>query len=544
MRADGTVDNIESATSCTSASTAMNVKTHNKESFEPGDKILLCDNGGIYKSSIIVPSSGSDDKPIVYRNADGDRPVIDLSMDIGSSCWKDMGNGVYRKKGYGRVFWEDGIPLKAASDETLKDGDWFYPSGSHKLYYKPTSGTPSDHTIETIWFDMVWAPYAIDLRNRSHIEIAGLNIRRVGGGIGHGSIKKSPVRNITDIVIHNNNIRECMWGIWSQVFKNGVESDVKIHNNKISYCNSGISAWTGSSREQGHTQHHKRYTISHNKILNLYSITEEKVWSDALLKSHYYTDHEGISFQDVQDSVISDNVITTTYSKDMTSDQYWSRAIYLYLTNGDSPTTGNKVLRNKISGHYNPSIYISTARNFEGFEDNIFAYNSIHYALSDKGQASFEINAATNNPLSGKNYFVNNTIVNDSEGLGIWFYGKMAGNWVVKNNIIKSPLLVKISEANLSGNIEFNNNIYLANASWGFLQGAAGLQFAVWQKTGQDNKSRKADPNFVSKDDFHLRPDSPAIDAGKSIEVLEGTKDLDGNPISGKPDMGAYEYQK
>jgi len=292
-------------------------------------------------------------------------------------------------------------------------------------------------------------------------------------------------------------------------------------------------------------QHNKRFKITNNRILNLYSITDDKVWSDALLTSYYYTDHEGISFQDVQDSLIADNIITNTYSKDMTSDQYWCRAITLFLTNGEIYTSGNLILRNKISGHYYPSIYIATSKGFKGLENNIIAYNSIHYSLADKGQISFIVNTASDNPLKGKNYFIHNTVVNDREGIGISMNNKWAGNWVINNNIIVSPHLVHLNKNNISGNITTGHNIYLSKASWGFLHDAAGLTFPAWKKYGHAEKgSQFTDPLFVSENDFHLKSDSPAIDAGLVVDILKDPKDIEGKPIVGKPDIGTYEYQE
>jgi hypothetical protein len=51
-----------------------------------------------------------------------------------------------------------------------------------------------------------------------------------------------------------------------------------------------------------------------------------------------------------------------------------------------------------------------------------------------------------------------------------------------------------------------------------------------------------ADPKFVGKDslDFRLKSTSPAINTGKSNGVLF---DILGNPRTGNPDIGAYEYQ-
>jgi len=45
---------------------------------------------------------------------------------------------------------------------------------------------------------------------------------------------------------------------------------------------------------------------------------------------------------------------------------------------------------------------------------------------------------------------------------------------------------------------------------------------------------------YLNPGDYHLQSTSPAIDAGVSLS--EVTHDLDGNPRSGIPDIGAYEY--
>ena len=545
MRADGAATNKKAATSCSAPSTAMSIDTHNKEKFLPDDVIQLCDDGGEYKASIIAPSGGSDGHPVIYKNADGDTPVIDLSVDVGgSSGWIDLGGGVFRKKGFGRVLWEDDSPLKAASSESLSDGNWYYPMGSHKLYYKPTSGNPSRHKIRTLWINVDNTPAGLDLRNKSNITVYGLTFNRNAGGILHGShLTKTNEQIIKNLIFHNNNFNKCYWGIWSNLSVNVIESDVQIFDNNLNYCNSGISAWVGSDYTPGHNQHHKRYRITRNQINNHASMTPTKVWSDALLNTSAFLDHEAISFQNVQDSEITDNKITTSFEKDFTHQYMWTRAIIFFLPGTNVASTGNIIARNQISGHFFPSIYFASPAGFAGFEENIITHNEIRNTLPNKGQISFEVYMRSNNPTSGRNYFVNNTIINKEEGIGVFFYGKLSGNWVIRNNLIESSTAVKISADNNVGNLIFDHNIYPGLAGSHFnIEG--GRTFARWKSAGYDTVgSSTVIPLFVSPTNLKPKPDSPVIDAGQSVGIEKALKDLDGLPIYGTPDIGAYEFQ-
>src|SRR5207237_7913694 len=52
-----------------------------------------------------------------------------------------------------------------------------------------------------------------------------------------------------------------------------------------------------------------------------------------------------------------------------------------------------------------------------------------------------------------------------------------------------------------------------------------------------------ADPQFVNPDagDFHLKPTSPAFNAGATDPVSAGyALDMDGNDVTGLPPIGAY----
>jgi hypothetical protein len=556
MRADGTASGKSAATSCASASTAMSIAIHNKQTFSADDIIYLCDSGGTFTSSIIVPSSGTTGHPITYSNAPGCKPLIDLSMLV--SGWSGPSNGIYTASGYGRVLWEDDVPLAPASDQTLADGNWYYNIGSGIVQYKPTSGTPSNHTVRTMWFEGDLVPAALDLRNCSNITVQGLSITRSGSGVHHGQNLSSPVTPITNISIHDNTITQSYWAIWSQVCCNGIESNVSIYNNSIDYCNSGISAWVNSDQTPGHTEYHTGYSITNNTINHHYSITGTQTWTDALLTPYYWTDHEAISFQDVKNSIISNNTIIATFTDSFTNSDMWTRAFFIYMTSSVTPTTGISFIKNHISGHFSPDIYVSGYSGYAGFYNNTFAYNQLHYTGNDANQLSFSARFLSNNLLTGTNYFINNTISNDNAGSAISVTWYNIGNWVFRNNIVNSHGVFFVNNQYNGGNIVADHNIYNSDINALFQIGNSAMTFASWQQNGYDTTgSSVANPLFVNQTsgDFHLTSGSPAIWAAVNICTganipLSGCTgagigtytDFAGNPVHSPPSIGACEF--
>ena len=73
--------------------------------------------------------------------------------------------------------------------------------------------------------------------------------------------------------------------------------------------------------------------------------------------------------------------------------------------------------------------------------------------------------------------------------------------------------------------------------------GVAYPTFAAYQQAAGETHSRYADPKLVGPADAHLRPGSPAIDAG--VRQQEVTVDIEGiaRPQAAAPDVGAYELK-
>lgn len=87
------------------------------------------------------------------------------------------------------------------------------------------------------------------------------------------------------------------------------------------------------------------------------------------------------------------------------------------------------------------------------------------------------------------------------------------------------------------------NLFYIPNSNYVISHGD--MEYASTQLTGLGSGNLYGDPKFVrpawgSTGDYHLKPDSPAINSGSNSDGLTG--DLENNPRDTHPDMGAYEY--
>lgn len=125
------------------------------------------------------------------------------------------------------------------------------------------------------------------------------------------------------------------------------------------------------------------------------------------------------------------------------------------------------------------------------------------------------------------------------------FYGQDAGHYMLR--------------LDRAGNLKIKNNIFMAVNSGEVYWEDQGMNLSAitasnnfWFGSSQavptwDTNPIPSDPNFVDPTNparnFHLLPDSPAIDAGTAVSV---SRDFDGilRPQGIAFDMGAYEYNQ
>jgi len=130
-------------------------------------------------------------------------------------------------------------------------------------------------------------------------------------------------------------------------------------------------------------------------------------------------------------------------------------------------------------------------------------------------------------------------------------------NIVLRNNISLSPKTMHLyfgsatDDSNYTIDSDYNifypdmpNSFCLKESGYATYPDLSGWQAISRSGSTFDPHSFTADPLFVDPDNgnFHLRPNSPAIDAGVYVGL---TQDFEGNtvPHGLAPDIGAYEYK-
>jgi hypothetical protein len=173
---------------------------------------------------------------------------------------------------------------------------------------------------------------------------------------------------------------------------------------------------------------------------------------------------------------------------------------------------------------------------------------------------------------------VRNNLLYNNHASGISLYQIDGGSGSMNNRVLNNTILmpsdgrwaINIPEGNDTNNKLFNNILYSYHSWRGSISIAsptlAGFEsdynvitdrmstdsgdsittLTDWQALGFDIHSMNASPGQLflnpAGNNYHLKPDSPAVDSGASL--VDVPDDLEGNPrpLGGGFDIGAYEY--
>jgi hypothetical protein len=374
----------------------------------------------------------------------------------------------------------------------------------------------------------------------SHVSLVGNHVHSMGnynGTLGSFDI------NAHGIAVYGDRARHPI-------------TDVTISRNEVDHLALGASE---SVVVNGNVSH---WRITHNRIHDNNNIGIDAIGFEPTLGGQARFTRANRA----RHGVIADNVIRNIISRGNPAyfeDGGWCNcADGIYIDGG----TGIRVERNHVVGN---DIGIEVAaENARGAADHVvvadnFISRSGYVGIATGGYCDgaddcggVETGRAFANRFLHNTLYANNQFVDGSPELLVQYH---VTRTVIQGNVIRAadrgqPLIGTVPRAQNDGSStapRLDGNLYFSaggpgNASFGVL----GTTYTGWQAyrsaTGQDAHSRYADPRLrhPARGDLHLRPGSPAIDAGLAISPSwVGHRDIDGRRRvqHGRIDIGADE---
>jgi uncharacterized repeat protein (TIGR01451 family) len=537
------------------------------------------ENARITISGACPNDSGGIDKGNLYA----------VHLEVNSSVWTDPdADGVYSQP-YGGCTYpfllEDGtrrlnwIPIDTTQTPpvpTVPYNQW--PAGSFTqlgcggdLYYKPSSGVASGHSIHTAHSVLVI------VNGQQYINIQDLRL--------FASTNASFMLSNADFIRIQNN--EFQWGgiqagdsVTGGLL--GDNDDCEVLNNSIhDMLGTGIYLLTqGSNSGYVNTDSNDRWRIAYNEIYNI-SPGNILPGCEGCVPYPDNGDRHGIGIQGGNGIVIEYNHMHNIGGEGI--------VIYNWSNNVENGVRiGQNQRENTIRYNYIHDIKDlspgcqsgqTSCSNQRGIELGSDSYpvipesstgNIVHHnILSNVAGTAFRFKSYK--PDSGFTWRILNNVVYKAGvahefGLCAFNDGGLSRQFVpghqFTNNIIMDSDSLHVNMASVqnpnncpldSSGTERMNNLYFPDTPNGagnsrFKWENSYNNFAQWQSVSQlDLTSIVGDPLFIDAGnpdpllrDFHLNPGSPAINAGVNVGL---SADKDGNPIGANPDIGAYELQ-
>ena len=353
-----------------------------------------------------------------------------------------------------------------------------------------------------IW--ILGTSHHIELHNNlvHHIE----NTATGGNAHGIAAYGYSSTTSIHDLVIQGNEVRDCILG-WSEsmVLNGNVENFIVKDN-----------------------------IVHDNDNIGIDFIGHEGTCNDA-------------SLDQARDGLCTGN---TVYNIDSLPNPAYGGercADGIYVDGGK-----RIIIEKNIVHHCNIGIEIASEHKNKGTSDIILRNNIIYNSHSG---GIFIGGYASNKGWARDCNIVNNTLYyNDTDDCG--WGGEIVMQYhcsdnIFKNNIISAgPNRLYICNENTTcENNAFDYNIYYGSGGQWRWNDVIYSGFSAYKSaSGQDGNSLMVDPNFVdtANQDFHLRHDSPCINAGDPSGDYSGQTDIDEEPrlMAGRVDIGADEVSE
>lgn len=486
----------------------MSLATHNGQTFSGGDTIVLCDTGGVYRTTLWVPAGGRSGAPIVY---DGRGTAVFSGADLVSGWTRDSGN-VYQANLSAQpeqVFVDGAFGDRKSSRVALSNQlDWFWQSG--KLYLYSTGGDP-DVVYGAPGVEASVRDTCVGFGQADHLVMDGITVRQASYGFNGWN----PGSNVTI----RNSVAE--WNWQTGIDFNGVVgyTNAVIEDNIARYNGTGGIALLGPGSyaiiRRNTCYENGTYQSAGNEFDPQHEWTFGiKLWEDTASQKGIH-----ISFNEVRDN-----------GRDQDGD-YQGRGVGIWLDgSAGDPSDRNVIRHNLVYNNTGNGIFHELASHSATF-GNVLYNNATNNGGDEEFAAANIAIDARNGWTSADNLVFNNTCFGGRVGIKIVTYS--CSGCSVDDNIVKNNIAVAASEHNLycnfggendgdrgSGNVyEFNNFGDESNGfiSWG---GDDFSTYASWEAAyGSSAHSITGDPMLAGSTPatLYLSPSSPCRDAGDEL---------------------------
>ncbi len=350
-----------------------------------------------------------------------------------------------------------------------------------------------------------------------YVSGAGTQLQIVGNHIHHISSESSNNSDAHAIAVYGTEAPDSI--------NNLLISDNTIHDLELYYSEALV---LNGNVEQ--------FEISRNTIHDADNIAIDLIGFEQTSSDPY---------DQARDGVVQDNVVYNIDTLQNTA--YLERsAAGIYVDGGTRIRIERNLVYSANLGIELASEHANRATSYITVANNVLHHN--HLAGLAMGGYDELRGSTTHTNIFNNTFYHNDT---DAEGNGEIWIQYDTSDIAIKNNIIwagaGSYLLTNYYNKTMTYTLD--HNLYFTDtvgeeANWVFMNtDYQGL--TAWQSaTGFDSNSQFADPQFVTSNEFdwHLQPQSPAVDMGDS-SVDSGLTDIDGQPriFNSVIDIGADE---
>lgn len=500
----------------------------NSARFLPGDTVYF-EAGSTWRGTLQV-DPGAIGKPVVYtRYGTGKNPRFIGSEMAGNwqsvkpgSVWKASGTFEDMRKYYGAeiwflekdsVIWGDFQEYTPDLSNLKKEYDWTWSNGAVYVCSPENPGTRYDGVEVPQRERCVTASSEAS----SYIVIDGIDMafsKRSGYYSGYPEVYKQ-----TDLTIRNCHIAYIgLKGASSAYGIVAFHSNFLVENCVINDCGRrAISVNMYTKRPAGEEINIRNLVIRNNVFKRGYHTTSldlammEECKGDTIREVYFYNNY------------IDDHEIFME-GEDKLSNQIFTQEGAGYISNVYI---------------YNNIFNRSTGRNIliEG-GDSVFIWNNTIFGHNENITKSPYSNVSLNHVRNvdyRNNILYDNLGNNNLNSHGVMMY-YVPGRFIQKDyNLYYSlfPGTERHFSTHRVNNAQDGSVGYWNTLQWGTYKSRNPLF--------EQHSPVPADPGFVdNRNDFHLRPGSPAIGAGVPIKMI--TTDFYGDPVNNPPDLGAIRF--